>query len=80
MLNKLLFYFYFYLWRSGFSIVCFLHLLFRAAARWLPDINALFYLVRNHGISQEVIDNAVEAGKQFFALPEEEKMKVCCVQ
>lgn len=33
-------------------------------------------LVKNHGIPQDVIDAAVHAGKRFFALPEEEKMKV----
>lgn len=39
-------------------------------------VDVTLYLVKNHGISQELIDNAVEAGKKFFALPEEEKMKV----
>ncbi len=36
----------------------------------------LFRTVKNHGIPQELITRTVEAGKKFFALPEEEKMKV----
>ncbi|EKM79175.1 hypothetical protein AGABI1DRAFT_73989 [Agaricus bisporus var. burnettii JB137-S8] len=40
------------------------------------SINVGFFYLKNHGISQELIDNAVEAGKRFFALPEEEKMKL----
>lgn len=30
----------------------------------------------NHGVEQDVIDGAVDAGKRFFAWPTEEKMKV----
>ena len=37
---------------------------------------ALFILVKNHGIPEDKILGAVNAGKDFFALSEETKMKV----
>jgi len=35
-----------------------------------------FFYVTNHGISEELKDEAFEQSKKFFALPLEEKMKV----
>ncbi|CAA7036738.1 unnamed protein product [Microthlaspi erraticum] len=35
-----------------------------------------FFYVTNHGISEEVMNNAFKQSKKFFALPLEEKMKV----
>lgn len=32
--------------------------------------------VKNHGIPDDLIDKTVEAGKDFFALPESVKMEV----
>ena len=32
--------------------------------------------VKNHGIPDDIIDRTIEAGKAFFALPEEVKMEV----
>ena len=40
-------------------------------------INVGFFYVKNHGIPEEDILGAIEAGKTFFALPEETKLKVC---
>lgn len=34
------------------------------------------HVVNNHGIPEEHIELAVEAGKRFFALPDEVKAKV----
>ncbi|KAF9453148.1 Clavaminate synthase-like protein [Macrolepiota fuliginosa MF-IS2] len=39
-------------------------------------INVGFFYLKNHGIPQELIDKTVEAGKRFFTLPDEEKMKL----
>ena len=39
-------------------------------------INVGFLYVKNHGIPEESITGAVEAGKKFFALPDETKFKV----
>ncbi|KAJ3575865.1 hypothetical protein NP233_g806 [Leucocoprinus birnbaumii] len=39
-------------------------------------INVGFFYLKNHGIPEELIENAVEAGKTFFALSEVEKMKL----
>lgn len=39
-------------------------------------INVGFFYIKNHGIPEESILGAVEAGKRFFALPEETKLKV----
>jgi hypothetical protein len=36
----------------------------------------LAHKAKNHGISEEIINNAVEAGKQFFSLPSDEKAEV----
>ena len=33
-------------------------------------------LVKNHGIPEEKISGAVRAGQDFFALPDETKLKV----
>jgi isopenicillin N synthase-like dioxygenase len=33
-------------------------------------------IVQSHGIPEEVIDNAVKAGKKYFSLPEAAKMEV----
>jgi isopenicillin N synthase-like dioxygenase len=33
-------------------------------------------IVKNHGISDEVFGNVLDAMKQFFSLPEDTKMKV----
>lgn len=38
--------------------------------------NHISYVVKNHGIPEEHIKLAVEAGKKFFALPIETKLKV----
>lgn len=35
-----------------------------------------FFYVINHGLSEELKDDAFEQSKKFFALPLEEKMKV----
>ena len=35
-----------------------------------------FYVVINHGIPREVMDNAYSALKRFFARPKEEKLKL----
>lgn len=34
--------------------------------------------VKNHGISDEVIEHALAASKSFFSLPLEKKMEVAC--
>ncbi|KAF5360834.1 hypothetical protein D9756_004969 [Leucocoprinus leucothites] len=39
-------------------------------------INVGFFYIKNHGIPQELIESTVEAGKDFFALSEAEKMKL----
>ncbi len=39
-------------------------------------INVGFFYVKNHGIPEESISGAVEAGKKFLTLPEETKLKV----
>ena len=36
-----------------------------------------FFYVKNHGIPEECALGAIDAGKKFFALPEETKLKVC---
>ena len=36
----------------------------------------LRYTVKNHGIPQAVIDDAIDASKAYFALPLDVKMKV----
>ncbi|KAH8104936.1 2OG-Fe oxygenase [Phellopilus nigrolimitatus] len=38
-------------------------------------INVGFFYVKNHDIPEEDISRAIEAGKRFFALPEEKKLK-----
>ncbi|KAL5501859.1 hypothetical protein ACEPAH_9120 [Sanghuangporus vaninii] len=38
-------------------------------------INVGFFYVKNHGIPEESVLGAIEAGKRFFALPEETKSK-----
>ena len=38
--------------------------------------NMGFFYVKNHGISQEIIDDAFEASKKFFSEPIERKMLV----
>ncbi|RDB18956.1 2-oxoglutarate-Fe(II) type oxidoreductase [Hypsizygus marmoreus] len=50
----------------------------RALAELIRDasINIGFFYINNHGISDARISGAVEAGKQFFALPIEAKMKL----
>ncbi|KXN83145.1 hypothetical protein AN958_01816 [Leucoagaricus sp. SymC.cos] len=39
-------------------------------------VNVGFFYLKNHGIPEKSINETVEAGKRFFALPEEEKMKL----
>ncbi|KAL9711268.1 hypothetical protein Ac2012v2_005808 [Leucoagaricus gongylophorus] len=39
-------------------------------------INVGFFYLKNHGISQELIEGAINAGKSFFSLSELEKMKL----
>ena len=36
-------------------------------------------VVKNHGIPQDITDAAIEAGKEFFVLPDETKFKVRCL-
>ena len=43
------------------------------AGRYLLDKMSI---VQSHGIPEEVIDNAVKAGKKYFSLPEAAKMEV----
>ncbi|KAL5482369.1 hypothetical protein ACEPAI_8963 [Sanghuangporus weigelae] len=38
-------------------------------------VNVGFFYVKNHGIPEESITGAVEAGKRFFSLPDETKFK-----
>ncbi|KAL5482508.1 hypothetical protein ACEPAI_9102 [Sanghuangporus weigelae] len=38
-------------------------------------VNVGFFYVKNHGIPEELMFNALEIGKKFFALPEETKLK-----
>ena len=40
-------------------------------------INVGFFYVKNHGVPEECALGAIDAGKKFFALPEETKLKVC---
>ncbi|KAF9562665.1 Clavaminate synthase-like protein [Agrocybe pediades] len=39
-------------------------------------INVGFFYIQSHGIPDKVIENTVNAGKRFFALPEETKMQL----
>ena len=39
-------------------------------------INVGFFYVKNHGIPEKNISGAVDAGKRFFNLPDETKLKV----
>ncbi|KAH9850158.1 Clavaminate synthase-like protein [Lenzites betulinus] len=39
-------------------------------------INVGFLYVKNHGISGDIIDNALDASKDFFSLPLERKMEI----
>ncbi|TFK63133.1 Clavaminate synthase-like protein [Pluteus cervinus] len=39
-------------------------------------INVGFFYLRNHGISESIIEETVEAAKRFFALPEDDKMQI----
>uniref|UniRef100_A0A0W0GAF6 Fe2OG dioxygenase domain-containing protein n=1 Tax=Moniliophthora roreri TaxID=221103 RepID=A0A0W0GAF6_MONRR len=50
----------------------------RALADRIRDacINVGFFYIMNHGIPEDVIIAAVEAGKKFFALPESSKMEL----
>lgn len=45
------------------------------------DVTVTLHLlaVKNHGIPQECIDNVLEANKEYFKLPTEEKLKVSIV-
>ncbi|KAL5501722.1 hypothetical protein ACEPAH_8982 [Sanghuangporus vaninii] len=38
-------------------------------------VNVGFFYVKNHGIPEELMFNALKIGKKFFALPEETKLK-----
>ncbi|KAH6913001.1 hypothetical protein BKA70DRAFT_783726 [Coprinopsis sp. MPI-PUGE-AT-0042] len=38
-------------------------------------INVGFFYIKNHSIPEETIQNAVEAGKGFFSLPESKKLE-----
>ncbi|KZP06106.1 Clavaminate synthase-like protein [Athelia psychrophila] len=40
------------------------------------SINVGFFYIKNHGISADVIFDALDAGKKFFALPEESKKHI----
>ncbi|WP_339444942.1 2-oxoglutarate and iron-dependent oxygenase domain-containing protein, partial [Pseudomonas hunanensis] len=35
-----------------------------------------FFYIKNHGVSQQLIDDQLELARTFFKLPAEEKMKV----
>lgn len=37
-------------------------------------------VVKNHGIPDEDVNAAIEAGKKFFALPTEKKLEVSQIQ
>lgn len=37
-------------------------------------------VVKNHGIPEEDVNAAIEAGKKFFALPTEKKLEVSQIQ
>ncbi|KAF9005538.1 hypothetical protein BDQ17DRAFT_1278014 [Cyathus striatus] len=39
-------------------------------------VNVGFFYIKNHGIAEELITDAVEAGKRFFVLPDEVKMEL----
>ncbi|KAF9019933.1 Clavaminate synthase-like protein [Hymenopellis radicata] len=53
-----------------------------AARRALADrirdacINVGFFYIKNHGIPEDIISAAVDAGKTFFALPDSDKMNI----
>lgn len=46
----------------------------------MTGANHITNVVKNHGIPEEHIKMAVGAGKKFFALPTETKMKVSISQ
>ncbi|TDL19672.1 Clavaminate synthase-like protein [Rickenella mellea] len=50
----------------------------KALAQEIRDacINVGFFYVKNHGIPNDKIQNALDAAKAFFSLPTEEKMKI----
>ncbi|KAF9468692.1 hypothetical protein BDZ94DRAFT_1153822 [Collybia nuda] len=50
----------------------------RALADQIRDacINIGFFYAKNHGISDDIINGAVNAGKQFFSLPENKKTEL----
>lgn len=35
-----------------------------------------FFMVKNHGISEKILNNVMDTAREFFHLPEEEKMKL----
>ena len=39
-------------------------------------IQLLIYQVKNHGISEKILNNVMGTAREFFHLPEEEKMKL----
>lgn len=47
-----------------------------AAELRLACVNVGFFYVKNHGISQEMVDGVFEWGKKFFDLTFEEKMEI----
>ena len=46
----------------------------RAVGRHAAEVG--FFYVRNHGVSQALIDGLLAAGRRFFALPDERKMEI----